>query len=98
MKSKYLENINVCYMYTDSFIYDVKTNDMYDDFRNDIPTHFDTSAYTKENVYNFPLMNKKVLCLRAKMYSVKINRVDKEIKKIKGVRNSVTARLSINDI
>ena len=59
MKPKYLENINLCYMDTDSFIYDVRTNDMYDDIRNDIPTYFDTSAYSKENVYNFPLMNKK---------------------------------------
>ena len=85
---------------------------MYDDIRNHIPTHFDTTAYSKENAYNFPLMNKKVLgmikdeCngkvirefigLWAKMCFVKIDRVDKE-KKTKGVRNSVTARLSIND-
>ena len=59
MKTKYLENINHCYMDIISFIYDVRTNDMYDDIRNDIPTHFDISAYSKENVYNFPLMNKK---------------------------------------
>ena len=35
--------------------------------------------------------------LRAKMYSVKIDRVDKEIKKIKCVKDSVTTRLRIND-
>ena len=60
MKPKYFENINLCYMDADSFIY-VKTNNMYDYIRNDIPTNFDTSAYSKENAYNFPLMNKKVL-------------------------------------
>ena len=46
MKPKYLENINLCYMDTD-----VKTNDVYDDIRNDIPTHFVTYAYSKGNAY-----------------------------------------------
>ena len=109
MKPKYLKNINLCYMDIDLFIYDVKTNDMYDDIRNDIPTNFNTSAYSKENAYNFPLMNKKIMIdecnakvirefidLRDKIYSVKIDGIDKEIKKIKGVRNNVTARLIIN--
>ena len=31
------------------------------------------------------------------MYSVKLDRGDKEIKKIKGVKGSITARLGIND-
>ncbi|XP_037806202.1 uncharacterized protein LOC119600179 [Lucilia sericata] len=113
MKPKYLDNINLNYMDTDSFIYDIRTNDLYDDIRNDITTHFDTSAYPKDNIYNIPLVNKKVLgmmkdeCngkvikefigLRAKMYSVKIDRVEKEIKKIKGVKQYVTAKLSINN-
>ena len=61
MQPKYIENNILCYMDTDSFIYDVKTKDMYDYTRNDIPTHFDTSAYSKENAYYFPLRNKKVL-------------------------------------
>ena len=99
MKPKYQENLSLNYMDTDSFIYNIKTNDLYNDIRNDIKSHFDTSAYSKENAFNFPLLNKKVLgmmkdeCngkiikefigLRAKMYSVKIDRDEKEIKKIK---------------
>ena len=43
MKTKYLEDINRCYMNTESFIYDVRTSDI--------------SAYSKENIYNFALMN-----------------------------------------
>ena len=34
MKKNYFENIKLCYMDTESFIYDVKTSDMYDDIRN----------------------------------------------------------------
>ena len=40
MKTKYLEKINLCYMNTESFIYDVRTSDI----RNHIPIHFYTSA------------------------------------------------------
>ena len=47
-KPIYLENINLCYMDTDYFIYDVKINDIHD-IRNYIPTYFNISAYSKEN-------------------------------------------------
>uniref|UniRef100_A0A1B0GEJ9 Uncharacterized protein n=1 Tax=Glossina morsitans morsitans TaxID=37546 RepID=A0A1B0GEJ9_GLOMM len=61
MKPKYKVNINLSYMDTDSFIYDIETNDLYDDIRDDINCHFDTSAYPKQNIFNIPLLNKKVL-------------------------------------
>uniref|UniRef100_A0A1B0F9F5 Uncharacterized protein n=1 Tax=Glossina morsitans morsitans TaxID=37546 RepID=A0A1B0F9F5_GLOMM len=89
MKPKYKENINLNYMDTDSFIYDIETNDLYEDIGDDINYHFDTSAYPKENIFNFPLLNNRVLgmmkdeCngkimkefidLRPKMYSFKID-------------------------
>jgi len=41
MKPKYQENINLMYMDTDSFIYDIKTIDLYDDIRFEIDQHFD---------------------------------------------------------
>lgn len=113
IKPKYRENIKLNYMDTDSFIYDIKTDDLYSDIKSDINTHFDTSAYPIDNVYNIPLLNKKVLgmmkdeCngkvikefigLRAKMYSVKKDGEEKEIKKIKGVKQCVTSKLSIDD-
>ena len=65
------------------------------------PIHFDTSAYSKENANNFPLKDKNVLgmmkdeyngkvirefiSLQAKVYSVKIYIIDKEIKKLKAL-------------
>ena len=112
MKHKYFKNLNFNYFFmdTDFIVYDMKTNDIYGDIKNDISTKFDTSGDAKDSVYNFPLTNKKVLrmikceCngkamkefigLRAKMYSVKIDKVEKEIKKIK---QCVTNKLSISD-
>uniref|UniRef100_A0A1B0G9Q5 Uncharacterized protein n=1 Tax=Glossina morsitans morsitans TaxID=37546 RepID=A0A1B0G9Q5_GLOMM len=113
MKSKYKENIALNYVDTDSFIYDIETNDLYDDIRDDINYHFDTSAYPNQNIFNFPLLNKKVLgmmkdeCngkimkefigLRPKMYSFKIDEGGGESKKIKGVKHCVTAKLTVAD-
>uniref|UniRef100_A0A1B0FMV5 Uncharacterized protein n=1 Tax=Glossina morsitans morsitans TaxID=37546 RepID=A0A1B0FMV5_GLOMM len=100
-------------MDTDSFIYDIRTNDLCDDIRDDINYNFDTSTYPKQNVFDFPLLNKKVLgmmkdeCngkiikefigLRSKLYSFKIGEDGKETKKIKGVKSCVTAKLSVDD-
>jgi len=50
MKKKYQENINL--MYTDAFIYDIKTIDFYDDIRFEIDQHFDTSEYVEDKVFN----------------------------------------------
>jgi len=59
MKPKYQENINLMYMDTDSFIYNIKTIDFYDDIRFEIDQHFDNSEYDKDNVFKLPLINKK---------------------------------------
>jgi len=59
MKAKYQENINLMYMDTDSFIYDIKTIDFYDDIRFEIDQHFDTSEYDKDNIFKLPLIKKK---------------------------------------
>ena len=45
MKPKYDNNIKLCYMVTDSFIMDIKTNDFYEDIANDVENRFDTSNY-----------------------------------------------------
>ena len=62
MKPKYDNNIKLCYMDTDSFIIDIKTNDFYKDTANDVENRFDTSNYE----VNRPLpmgKNKKVFGL-----------------------------------
>ena len=45
MKPKYDNNIKLCYMDTDSFIMNIKTNYFYEDIANDVENRFDTSNY-----------------------------------------------------
>ena len=45
MKPKYANNVKLCYMDTDSFIINIKTNDIYKDISNDVGNRFDTSNY-----------------------------------------------------
>ena len=62
MKPKYGNDIKLCYMDTDSFIMNIKTNDFYEDIANDVENRFDTSNYE----VNRPLpmgKNKKVIGL-----------------------------------
>ena len=62
MKPKYDNNVKLCYINTDSFIMNIKTNDFYEDIANDVENRFDTSNYE----VNRPLpmgRNKKVIGL-----------------------------------
>ena len=45
LKPKYNENIRLCYMDTDSFIFHVRTEDFYKDIADDVEKRFDTSNY-----------------------------------------------------
>ena len=62
MTPKYDNNVKLYYMDTNSFIMNIKTNDFYKDFANDVDNRFDTSNYE----VNRPLpigKNKKVIGL-----------------------------------
>ena len=63
MKPKYDgENLKLCYMDTDSLVYEIKAEDFYADIMDDILARFDTSGYCP----NRPLpigLNKKVIRL-----------------------------------
>ena len=66
MLPKYKENIKLCYMDTDSFVYDIKTEDFYKDIAGDVEKRFDTSGYVDNIADNRPLptsKNKKVIGL-----------------------------------
>ena len=113
MLPKFKENLTLNYMDTDSFIYTIKTEDFYNDIRNDIDLQYDTSDYPIDNIFNFPILNRKRLgfmkdeCngkimkefigLRSKMYSYKIDDQNDDIKKAKGVKYAALKMLSIND-
>ena len=45
MKSKYGNDVKLCYMDTDSFIMNTKTNYVYEDIDNDVENRFDTSNH-----------------------------------------------------
>ena len=46
MVPKYgFEKLKLCYINTDSLVYDIKTEDFYEDIADDIPARFDTSGY-----------------------------------------------------
>ena len=107
MKSKYGNDVKLCYMDTDSFILNVKTNDFYEDIANDVENRFDTSNYE----VNRPLpmgKNKKVIglmkdelggkiitefvTLRPKTYSY-LTDDGKEDKKAKGTKKCVIKKM-----
>ena len=104
IKKKYGNRVRLLYTDTDSLILEIKTNDFYQDMKIMLD-HFDTSDYSKDNIYGLPLANKKVLGkfkdelngkimtefigLRSKLYSHRILDSEKEIKKAKGVKKNV---------
>ena len=58
-KSKYGNNVKLCYMDTDSFIMNIKTEDFYKDVANDVEKRFDNSNYECDRPLP-PGKNKKV--------------------------------------
>ena len=98
MKPKYNDNVKLCYMDTDSFIMNIKTNYFYEDTANDLENRFDTSNYevirplpTEKNKKIIGLMKDEVdgkiitefITLRPKTYSFLTDN-GKEDKKAKG--------------
>ena len=64
IKTKYQDNAKLCYMYTDSFVIYVKTEDFYKDIIDDVEKWFDTSNYSKDDKRPLPIRkNKKVIGL-----------------------------------
>ena len=107
MKPKYGDKVKLCYMDTDSFIMNIKTEDFYKDVANDVEKRFDTSNYEVDR----PLStgkNKKVIglmkdelggriitefvALRPKTYSYLTDDC-KEDKKAKGTKKCVIKRM-----
>ena len=107
MKPKCNDNVKLCYMDTDSFVMNIKTNGFYKDIANDVEKRFDTSNYE----VNRPLptgKTKKVIglmkdelggkiitefvTLRPKTYSY-LTDDGKEDKKAKGTKKCVIKRM-----
>ena len=106
VKPKYGNKVKLCYMDTDSFIMNIKTNGFYEDIASDVENRFDTSNYE----VNRPLptgKNKKVIGLmkdklggkiitefvkRPKTYSF-LTDDGKEDKKAKGTKKCVIKKM-----
>ena len=106
MKRKYADDkLTLCYMDTDSLIYDIETDDFYKDIADDVESRFDTSGYIPDR----PLpvgKNKKVIglmkdklgggimkefvTLRLKMYAYKVG--SSESKKCRGIKKCVVKK------
>ena len=106
------ENIKLCYMDTDSFIMNIKTEDFYKDIANDVKKRFDTSNYevnrrlpTGKNKKVIGLMKDELggkiitefVTLRPKTYPYLTDDY-KEDKKAKGTKKYVIKRvIKFND-
>ena len=55
IKPKHDKNPWLCYMDTDSLVYDIKTNDFYKDISGDVEARFDTSGYRHSQVCPLPI-------------------------------------------
>ncbi|KYM94189.1 hypothetical protein ALC62_15183 [Cyphomyrmex costatus] len=100
------EKYKIMYTDTDSLIYHVECDDVYEIIKRDI-NRFDTSDYSIDNPYSIPFANKKVpglmkdenngaimtefVGLRAKVYALRVQG-KKDTKKAKGVKSNVVAR------
>ena len=51
MRLKYGSKAILCYMDTDSFVYEIETEDFYRDIAKDLEKRFDTSGYSKETAH-----------------------------------------------
>ena len=106
MKPKYGNDVKLCYIDTDSFVMDIKTEDFYKDIADDVEKRFDTSNYevdrplpTGKNKKVIGLMKDelgekiitKFVTLRPKTYSYSTDD-GKEDKKVKGTKKCVIKR------
>ena len=64
MRPKYGSKVRLCYMDTDSFVYEIETEDFYRDIEKDVKKRFDTSGYSRDDKRPLPIgENKKEISL-----------------------------------
>ncbi|GJQ82404.1 hypothetical protein Trydic_g11820 [Trypoxylus dichotomus] len=113
MRSRFGDRARICYTDTDSLIYEVHCDDLYETIRLDAKECFDTSNYPDNNKYNIPHFNEKVLGmmkdenggkvmsefagLRSKMYAYRVEGKGAD-RKAKGVKKRIAkTQISFED-
>ena len=59
MRPKYTREVKLCYMDTDSFVYEIETEDFHRDIAKDMEKRFDTSGYSKDDNRPLPIGKNK---------------------------------------
>ena len=111
MLNKFANKCKLLYCDTDSLIYEIKHDDVYEVMKEYIH-EFDTSAYPIPNDYNMPQVNKKIVGimkdklngwiilefagLRSKMYVILIDN-GQCIKKVKGIKSNIVQNTIVID-
>ena len=105
MAPKYGKKLDLCYMDTDSLIYNIETEDFYKDIAEDVPARFDTSGYNPDRPLPVGLNKKAIglmkdelgeeimtfVNLRPKMYAYKTGSA--ESKKCKGIKKCIVLKM-----
>ena len=106
MAPKYGKKLDLCYMDTDSLIYNIEREDFYKDIAEDVPARLDTSGYNPDRPLPVGLNQKVILLmkdelggeimaefvtLRPKMYTHKMGLA--ESKKCKGIKKCVVLKM-----
>ena len=73
MRPKYGSKVKLCYIDTESFLYEVETEDFYRDIAKDVKKRSDTTGYSKDDNRSLPIgENKKVIGLMKDEFGGKI--------------------------
>ena len=59
MRPKYGSKVKLCYIDTDSFVYEIKTKDFYRAIAKDVEKRFDMSGYSKDEKRPLPIKKKR---------------------------------------
>ena len=58
MRTRYGGKVRMCYMDTDTFVYEIETKDFYRDIANEVEKMFDKSGYSKDENRPLPIGKK----------------------------------------
>ena len=83
IKSKYQNNLKLCYIDTDSFTIHIKTEDFYKDIANDVEKRYDTSNYKIKKPLPIVKNEKKIDLMKDELKGKNYDRIScTQLKKI----------------